>query len=182
MSFPVIWVFAHEFGDNGEDGKRIQRQNCVTQRELGRDVDVVGRSLRRFWDRNVGCGKGRERSVGYIKGESTSQANGNVNPERPGEIRMKPASRKESIGACIGDPMSLTHISGIGHDGKALQEQVCSPRGFLVCRWSSCPRSRNGGCRRDLLAVADRCSLMERLGHRHRSIARARPPERLCYP
>lgn len=49
----------------------------------------MGRSLCRFWDRNVAGGEFRERVVGSVEGKSTSLADGDVNPERPIEIRMK---------------------------------------------------------------------------------------------
>ena len=140
------------------------------------------RSLRRFWGRNFTSGEARERGIGRVEVKSTSLIDGDINPQCLIEIRAKPVQLKESIGACFGERTSPTHISGIAHGESVLQKQVCLPKGYPVCKSSSCPRSRNGGCRRDLLAVAGRCSLMEHLERRNRSIARARLQERICCP
>ena len=122
--FPISWVFAHELRNNGENRKRIQRQDCVAKRELGRDVEIVGGSLGslRYW--NFAGGEVWKRGVSCVKGKGTSLADGNVNAECPVEIRMKPVQPKESIGACFGEIVSPAHISGIFHGEKALQKPV----------------------------------------------------------
>ena len=88
----------------------------------------------------------------------------------------------ESIGIRIEGSGSPTHICGTGPGGRDGQQQVCSPIGFLACKWSSCPRSRSGGRRRGLLAAASRCSLTEHPEHRRPSIVGARPPEKIRCP
>ena len=74
-------------------------------------------------DWNFPCREVWKGGVGCVKGKGTSLADGNVNPERRIEIRMKPVQPEESIEACFGGLVSPAHISGIGHGEKALPEQ-----------------------------------------------------------
>lgn len=92
MVIPVRGVFAHEFGQRGEDNDALDRQLLALERESRTDIDVVCGRPCWFWRRNVGERPLWERRVGCVEGEGIGSINGDVNLRGAIEVWLEPAN------------------------------------------------------------------------------------------
>ena len=89
MSFPVVWILAHELGKNGNTRDGIERYAGLLNVQARADIDVVSIRLGRLRHIRLASSKGWQWSISAVEGEGPSGMDRNVDLDCVVEARRE---------------------------------------------------------------------------------------------
>jgi hypothetical protein len=90
---PVRGIFAHEFGNDGEDGQRWEGQFSAIEFKSWGNINIIQGSLCGLDLSGVRFGQFGERLIGGIEGKGSRAMNWDGDFDGPVEVRLESASR-----------------------------------------------------------------------------------------